>query len=458
MRTEKDFLGQVELPDEVYYGVQTARAVENFRISGKRPHPAFVEACVRIKRAAAKANAELGAIDRRVADAIVAAADEVLAGALREQFVVDVFQAGAGTSHHMNVNEVLANRAIEILGGRKGDYHLVHPNDQVNYGQSTNDVIPTAIRLAALGRLPALLGALDGLAGALEAKAREFAEVPKSGRTHLQDAVPILLGSEFGAYARTVRDGRAEIERSAQALHVLGIGGTAAGTGLTSKPGFRRRVCELLAEDTALPLVPAEDLFEAMQSMRPFAAISGAIREMALELTRIANDVRLLSSGPRTGLSEINLPAVQPGSSIMPGKVNPVMAEALNMVCYHVIGRDQALALAAQAGQMELNVMMPQIAHEILEEIDILAGGVRQFTERCVKGITANAERLRAYLESSVGLATVLKPIIGYAAASEVAQSAQSTGRTIRQEVVERGLMSAEEFDGLVDRASRPID
>jgi len=458
VRTEKDFLGEVELPDDAYYGVQTARAVANFRISGKRPHPAFVDACVRIKRAAARANAELGAIEQRIADAIVAAADEVLKGALRDQFVVDVFQAGAGTSHHMNINEVLANRAVEILGGQKGQYDLVHPNDHVNYGQSTNDVIPTAIRLAALDRLPALLQALDGLAGALAAKASAFADIPKSARTHLQDAVPIRLGSEFGAYAKAVRDGRADIQRSAEALHVLGIGGTAAGTGLTSKPGFRQRVCDLLAEDTGLPLVPAEDLFEAMQSMRPFAALSGAIREIALELTRIANDVRLLSSGPRTGLGEINLPAVQPGSSIMPGKVNPVMAEALNMVCYHVIGRDQALALAAQAGQMDLNVMMPLIAHELLDEIDILAGGVRQFTERCVTGITANADRCRAYVESSVGLATILKSIIGYAAASEVAKSAQRTGRTIRQEVVERGLMSGEEFDRLVDEASRPIE
>jgi aspartate ammonia-lyase len=458
VRVEKDFLGTVELPDEVYYGVQTARAVENFRVSGRGPHPAFVDACVRIKRAAALANAELGALERAHAEAIVAACDEVLSGALRDQFVVDVFQAGAGTSHHMNVNEVLANRANELLGGRKGDYKPIHPNDHVNYGQSTNDVIPTAIRLAALAQLPALTAALDALAEALAGKAQEFAEIRKSGRTHLQDAVPMRLGQEFGAYAAAVWAGSAEIARSATGLHALGIGGTAAGTGLTAKRGYRRRVCQLLAQDTGLPLVPAEDLFAAMQSMRPFVALSGAIRETALELTRIANDLRFLSSGPATGLAEIVLPAVQPGSSIMPGKVNPVMAEMLNMVAYHVIGRDLALSLAAQAGQLELNVMMPLIAHELLDEIDFLAAAVRQFSTFCVRGITAHADRCKSYSDSSVGLATILKPIIGYAAASEVAKSAQRTGKSIRQEVIERNLMSAEAFDRLVDEASRPVD
>ncbi len=449
-RREKDFLGEAEVPADAYFGIQTWRAVQNFPISGLRAPAVFNRAFAEIKKAAALAHRELGALSPATADAIAQAADEIIEGRFDEHFVVDVFQAGAGTSHHMNVNEVLANRASELLGGRRGEYELVHPNDHVNMGQSTNDVFPTAMRLAALFTLAGLLEQLRSLSDAFQAKAEEFAEVAKSGRTHLQDAVPVTLGQEFGAYAEALSRAAAHVEEQKQPLRELGIGGSAAGTGLNTLPGYRARVVARLAEQTGLDLTPAENPFEAMQSMAPFARLSGALRVAAIELGRISNDLRLLSSGPTTGLGEIRLPAVQPGSSIMPGKLNPVIAECMNMICLQVIGNDTCIAQAAGAGQMELNVMMPVISYNILWSIEILTNGAHVLRERCVGGIEADAERCRAYLSSSVGLATVLNPVIGYHRAAEVAREAAATGKTIRQVVVEKGILSEEELDRLL--------
>jgi aspartate ammonia-lyase len=446
-RIEKDTLGEMEVPAEAYYGAQTARAVRNFPISGLKPHPGFVWATVAIKKAAAKANMAGGRLPADIGAAIVAAADEALAGAFDEQFVVDPFQAGAGTSHNMNINEVLANRALELLGRQRGDFSTLHPNDHVNMAQSTNDVIPTAIRLASLKMLDPLLDALEGLEKALADKGREFDPILKSGRTHLQDAVPIRLGQEFGAYAAAIRRNREELEGRLPALLELGIGGTAVGTGLNAEPDYIRRVVEELATDTGFPVVSSANLFEAMQNMEPFLDLSSALRGAAVTIGRIANDLRLLSSGPRTGLDELRLPAVQPGSSIMPGKINPSMAEMTNMVCFQVIGCDQTVMLAAQAGQLELNVMMPLIAYNVLFAMELLTNGVRKFTESCILGIRANAERCRRYLEDSLGLVTVLAPYIGYNGAAEVAKESMATGASIRRIVLERGLMPEAELE-----------
>lgn len=451
IRVERDSLGPRELPAGVYYGVQTARALENFPISGLKPFASLVTATVQIKKAAIRTNAALGVIEQDRARAIEAAADEVLGGALADQFVVDPFQAGAGTSHNMNVNEVLANRAIELLGGERGDYSRVHPNDHVNMGQSTNDVFPTAMRLAALTELGSLLPALSDLAGSFRAKAAEFDSVVKSGRTHLQDAVPVTLGQEFGAYATAVANNVARISQAALELREIGLGGTAVGTGLNAAPGYRSRVVSELSRITGHDLTPASDYFEAMQSMSPFVNLSSALKTLATDLIRIANDLRLLSSGPNTGLAEIRLPAVQPGSSIMPGKVNPVMAEVTNMVCFQVIGNDLAIMLAAQAGQLELNVMMPVIAFNLLMSIRILANNARVLNERCIQGITADEVRCLEYVERSSALATALSPRIGYARAAEIAKKAVEAGKTIREIVAEEHLLSPDEAAGLLD-------
>ncbi len=456
-RIERDSLGERELPMDVYYGIQTARAIENFPISGFKPYPAFVTATVLVKKAAARANAALGALDGRIADAIIQAADEVLAGRLSDQFVVDPFQAGAGTSHNMNVNEVLANRAIELLGGQKGDYSIVHPNDHVNMGQSTNDVIPTAMRIAALELVSKLLPALGYLASALLAKSIEFDRMVKSGRTHLQDAVPVRLGQEVGAYATAIQKNSDRILSASSELKEIGLGGTAAGTGLNAVPGYRKRVVEELNALVKNPLIDTEgfrqtgDYFEAMQSMSPFVNLSGALRTLATDLTRIANDLRLLSSGPNTGLTEINLPAVQPGSLIMPGKVNPVMAEMTNMVCFQVMGNDQTIALAAQAGQLELNVMMPVIAFDLLMSLTITTNAITVLAGRCVEGITANEERCRWYVEHSVALVTALNPKIGYARAADIAKRAIARGKTIREIILEEKLMTPDEVAEVLD-------
>lgn len=447
MRIEKDSLGAMEIPEEAYYGVQTARAVHNFPISLLRfPHE-FVRSIALIKVAAARANRQLGYLEEQKARVIEEAGMAVARGEFREHFVVDVFQAGAGTSFHMNVNEVIANRSCELLGGKKGDHHLISPNDHVNMGQSTNDVIPTAIRLTGLSLSYPLLEVLEKLQEALEKKAREFDSVLKSGRTHLQDAVPVRLGQEFGGYARAIEKAKLQISPAARSLEELGIGGSAAGTGVNTHPDYRGLVVDHLCQLTGLSLYPASNLFEAMQSMAPFTEASASLRNLAVELIRIANDLRLLASGPNTGFNEIVLPAVQPGSSIMPGKVNPVMAEMLNMVCFHLIGADTCIAMASQAGQLELNVMMPIIGYNLFLSFQILTNSLEVFREKCILGITANVETCNRYAEWTLALATVLNPYIGYLNAAEVAKESLKTGRSIKEIVLERKLLSQEEFN-----------
>jgi aspartate ammonia-lyase len=450
-RSERDTLGERAVPAEAYFGIQTLRATENFPISGLRAHPALIVATAQIKLAAAQANVALGRLNPTVGNAVAAAAREVIGGRWHDQFVVDVFQAGAGTSHNMNANEVLANRALELLGEPRGRYAVVHPNDHVNMGQSTNDVFPTAMRLAVLARMHSLLQALDALENALRDRARLFDGVIKAGRTHLQDAVPIRLGQEFGGYAASVAAHQTAIGETRHALRALGLGGTAVGTGANVHPDYRQLAIGALADVTGEPLVAAADPFDAMQSMRPFATLSGALRALCLDLVRVCNDLRLLASGPRTGLAEISLPAVQPGSSIMPGKVNPVMAEMLTMVCFQAMGHDLAIALAAQAGQLELNVMMPVIAHALLQSVDILASGIAAFASRCVAGIQADAERCRRYAEETVALVTALSPRIGYERAAALAKEVLAAGRSVREVAAAQGLLTPAELDALLD-------
>lgn len=454
-RTEKDSLGELQVPDEAWYGIQTRRAIDNFPISGRRPDRDFVLAHVRIKRAAAAANRQAGWLEDRLAEAIIAAADRILAGEFLDQFVVDRFQAGAGTSHNMNSNEVIANLANVALGGRRGDYRPVHPNDHVNMGQSTNDTIPTAIRLAALAKLPRLCAAVRAMADAYAAIAAREGDTVKSGRTHLQDAVPTTLGREFAAYAWTLRRCAGRLDAVRSPLCEIGLGGSAAGTGLNTAPGYAAGVAAELARLTGEPIRPAADLAAQMQSMADVQQLSSALRDLALELTRIANDMRLLASGPRTGLGEIVLPPVQPGSSIMPGKVNPVMFEMLNQVGYQVLGQDAAVAAMTQAGQLELNVMMPALGSALFDAMDWLTNAINAATELNLKGLRVDRERCREFLHASVGLATLLNTRIGYAAAAEIAKASEHSGRPVRDIVAERGLLSAEEFDALVLKAAR---
>jgi len=450
-RIEKDPLGEKPVPAEALYGIQTVRAVENFPVSGLRPLPAFVDAVVWIKRSAALTHKETGRLEARLADAIVAAADEVLGGRHRDQFVVDVYQAGAGTSHNMNANEVLANRANEILGGRRGDYKPVHPNDHVNMAQSTNDVIPTAMRLATLATLPRLLQAMDLLARAFAAKGKEFDHIIKSGRTHLQDATPIRLGQEFTAWGGTVARHRQKLAQAADWLRELGIGGTAVGTGLNAEPRYPELMVRHLRQVSGFELRAGEDRIQLMQSMGDIATFTGVFRAWVLDLNKIANDIRLLASGPRTGLAEILLPAVQPGSSIMPGKVNPSIAEMVNQVCYQALGLDTTVAIAAEAGQLELNVMMPVMTHNMIFGLTIVGNATRIFAERCIQGIEAD-ERLCAYwLERSPALVTALAPKIGYAESAKMAKEAIATGLTVKELVVKKGLLEGAELEEVLD-------
>src|SRR6266487_2853015 len=458
-RTEKDSLGTREIPADRYYGIQTTRALENYPISGMRAHPTLIRAFGMVKEAAAEANRELGLVDTKIAGAIIQAAQEVQRGKWNGEFVVDVFQAGAGVSFHMNTNEVIANRAIEILGGELGDYSRVHPNDHVNYGQSTNDVFPTGMRLATLLELEKLYPALDALASALEKKGREFHGILKSGRTHIQDAVPMRLGQEFSAYAGAIRRAKEGIRTASELLHELGLGGSAVGTGINTHPDYREKAINNLARISGQKLVPVDDMRYAMQSNLAMAGVSSALRNLALEVIRISNDLRLLSSGPNTGFAEINLPALQPGSSIMPGKINPVIPELAAMVSFQVIGNDVAVAMAVQAGQLELNVMMPTMTYSVLQSITILTNLLRQFTDKCVAGITANANRSNFYVQATVSLATALNPYIGYAKAAEVAKESVATGRSIIDIVRERKLLSEEEIKEILDpaRMTEPV-
>ena len=447
MRTEKDSMGEIQIPDRALYGAQTARAVENFRVSGRTGQSEYIYATVEIKKAAAQVHDKLGLLPKDKADAIVSSANLVLAGEFDDHFVVDIFQAGAGTSHNMNVNEVLANLANRKLGGEPGNYEHIHPNDHINMAQSTNDTIPTAIRLASLTMLKDFYPVLSRMIDLFEQKSREFDDVIKSARTHLQDAVPIRLGQEFSGYKVCLDNHLRHIQTAAKELEALGIGGSAAGTGLNVHPDYRRQMVETLSKNLDLELRMADNYFEAMQSMRPFVNLSGILRGLATDLGRIANDFRLLSSGPRTGLSEINLPPVQPGSSIMPGKVNPVMAEMLNMVCYRVIGNDLTISSAGGAGQLDLNVMMPLIADTLVESIKILTGGIESFNRRCLANISANRERCSAYAENSFAMVTALNTVIGYLKAAEVAKESEKTGKPIKQIVVEKGYLKEEELD-----------
>jgi aspartate ammonia-lyase len=450
-RIERDPLGDKAVPAAALYGIQTLRAAENFPISGLRPLPAFVDAVVWIKRSAALTHKETGRLEAKLADAIVRAADEILTGKHRDQFIVDVYQAGAGTSHNMNVNEVLANRANEILGAKRGAYSPVHPNDHVNMAQSTNDVIPTAMRLATLATLPQVLLALDQLAHSLLAKGVAFDGIIKSGRTHLQDATPIRLGQEFTAYSHTVQRHRDKLAQAADWLREMNIGGTAVGTGINAEPDYPRLMVGHLGQVSGLGLREGVDRVQLMQSMGDIASFSGALRAYVLDLNKIANDIRLLASGPRTGLAEIVLPAVQPGSSIMPGKVNPSIAEMVNQVCYQALGLDQTVALAAEAGQLELNVMMPVITHNIVFALMIVGNATRVFAERCVDGMEADAAQCAYWLERSPALVTALAPKIGYAEAAKLAKEAVGTGLTVKQLLEKKKLLPQEELDQVLD-------
>jgi len=450
-RTEKDPLGEKQVPAEALYGIQTLRAAENFPISGLHPLPAFVDAVVMIKRSAAVTHRETGRLEKEYADAIIKAADEILAGQHRDQFIIDPYQAGAGTSHNMNCNEVLANRANEFIGKARGSYAPIHPNDHVNMAQSTNDVIPTAMRLATLMVLPSLLSAMEGLTATFLAKGKQFDHVLKSGRTHLQDATPIRLGQEFTAYGHTVDRHYKKLVQAAEWLHAMNIGGTAVGTGINAETQYPALMVKHLRELTGLPLEVSDDRIQLMQSMGDIATFSGAVRAFVLDLNKIADDIRLLASGPRTGIAEILLPAVQPGSSIMPGKVNPSIAEMVNQVCYQVIGLDTTVAMAAKAGQLELNVMMPVITHNIVFALMILANTVRTFDERCVRGIEADEAQCAHWLERSPALVTALAPKLGYAESAKLAKEAISTGLTVKQLVIKKNLLQGTELDEVLD-------
>jgi aspartate ammonia-lyase len=440
-RLERDPLGERSVPADAYYGIQTMRAVENFPISGLRAPQSLVEATVRIKKAAAQANVTLGRLDSATGEAIVRAADEILGGALADQFVVDVYQAGAGTSHNMNTNEVLANRAGELLGGARGEYRRVHPNDHVNMGQSTNDVFPTATRLALLLESGPLVLAARALSTALATKAREFENILKVGRTHLQDAVPMTLGQEFSGYAACIERGGDDVEHTSRQLQELNLGATAVGTGLNAGDDYTTLAIGNLSRMTGLGLVPATNRFRVTQSMGDVLAYSGAMRRLAVELSKVASDLRLLAMGPRAGIGEIVLPPVQPGSSIMPGKVNPSIPEMVNQVCFQVLGCDTTICVAAEAGQLELNVMMPVIAWNALHSSTILRNAMDALHARCVSGITADAERCRELMDRSTAVATALSPYIGYAATAEIAKESVKTGRPIRELVLQRGLL-----------------
>jgi aspartate ammonia-lyase len=449
-RIEHDPLGEFPVPADAYFGVQTARATENFPISGIRAPRSLVTATTMVKRAAASVNASLGRLDPRIADAVIRAADEVLAGRLEDQFPVDIYQAGAGTSHNMNVNEVLANRAAELLGEPRGTYARVHPNDHVNMSQSTNDVFPTATRVALLAEHGGLVEAARMLARAFERHATGASHVLKVGRTHLQDAVPMTLGQEMIGWAASMSAAARVLDESAEALREVNLGATAVGTGLNAGEDFTVKAVAELARLLGQPLRPAVNRFRVTQSMGDVASYSAALRRLAIELGKIASDLRLLSSGPRAGLAEIRLPAVQPGSSIMPGKVNPSVPEMVNQVCYQVFGCDLTVAMAAEAGQLELNVMMPVIAWNALHAQRILANAIHALRERTVDGLEADEARCRELLDRSTATATALSPYLGYEATAEIAKAAVATGKTIRQLVLERGLMKAEALDAIL--------
>ncbi|WP_426004531.1 aspartate ammonia-lyase [Paenarthrobacter sp. NyZ202] len=452
VRSEHDLLGDRDVPADAYWGVHTLRAIENFPITGQplSTNKHLVRGLAAVKQAAARTNHELGLLDAERADAIERACQDILDGKLQDQFMVDVIQGGAGTSSNMNANEVIANRALEILGHPKGDYSKLHPNDHVNLSQSTNDVYPTAVNLATIFSVKELLEALEELEVAFAEKGREFRTVVKMGRTQLQDAVPMTLGQEFGGYAVTIGEDRARLDESHMLIHEINLGATAIGTGLNAPSGYAEAACRHLADVTGLPLITAADLIEATQDVGAFVHLSGVLKRVAVKLSKICNDLRLLSSGPRAGLGEINLPAVQSGSSIMPGKINPVIPEVVSQVAYEVIGNDVTVTMAAEAGQLQLNAFEPIIVHSLHKSISHLEAACRTLTARCVRGITANTERLRLTVEQSIGLVTALNPHIGYASATAIAQEALASGKGVAELVLEHGLLTAAQLEELL--------
>lgn len=453
-RTEKDSIGIKNVPENVYYGVQSLRAAENFHITGLKMHPEIVNSLAYIKKAAAITNCEVGLLDRRIANAIIKACDEILAGKFHDDFIVDAIQGGAGTSPNMNANEVIANRAIEILGGQKGDYSIVHPNDHVNYGQSTNDVFPTAGKITSLCLLKKLKKELYRLYDALMEKSREFDHVIKMGRTQMQDAIPIRLGQEFQAYAVAIRRDINRMDRAMEEMHTVNMGGTAIGTGLNADEAYMRRIVPNLSDVTGMEFVQARDLIDATQNLDPFVSVSGAVKACAVTLSKIANDLRLMSSGPRAGFGEINLPAKQNGSSIMPGKVNPVIPEVVNQVSFLVFGNDVTITMAAEAGQLELNAFEPVVFYCLFQSIDTLAYAVNTFVENCINGITANEVRCRYLVENSVGMITAICPHVGYQPAADIAKKALATGESVRDLILKEGLLTEEELDKIMNPVS----
>lgn len=450
-RVEKDFLGEKEVNMNSYYGIQTLRAVENFPITGYRLHSELIIAMGMVKKAAALANFEIGKLPEPFMKAIVQAADEIIEGKLHNDFIVDPIQGGAGTSINMNTNEVIANRALEILGREKGDYEFLSPNTHINMAQSTNDAFPTSIHLAVLMLSDKLLVTMKEMHKAFKEKAKEFNHVIKMGRTHLQDAVPIRLGQEFEAYSRVIQRDINRISQSRQHLYEVNMGATAVGTGLNADPEYILRVVEHLREISGFPLFAAEHLVDATQNTDVYAEISASLKVCMMNMSKIANDLRMMASGPRAGLSELNLPARQPGSSIMPGKVNPVMAEVINQIAFQVIGNDNTICLASEAGQFELNVMEPVLVFNLLQSISIMNNGFRVFTEYCVKGISANEAQMRKYVDSSVGIITAINPHIGYERASKIAHEAISTGKSVRELCLHYGVLSEEELDHILN-------
>ncbi|RMF31635.1 MAG: aspartate ammonia-lyase [Candidatus Nitrosothermus koennekii] len=450
-RIDKDSLGEVQIPKDAYYGPFTARAIKHYNVTGLRMHEKMIKAFVMIKRSAALANMELNVLDKEKGEAIVKAADEILAGKLLDQFVVDAINSGAGTAFNMNTNEVIANRALEILGREKGEYSIIHPNDHVNASQSSNDTFPTAMHVAVLLNINELLPVIDDLVNALREKGEEFKDIIKIGRTHLMDALPVTLGSEFNAYATAIEKARKELDASRELLEYVALGGTAVGTGANAPKGYRELAIKYLADISGLDLKPEPDMQFGLQSRFGIANASSALRNLSLELIRIANDLRLMASGPKAGFAEINIPAIHAGSSIMPGKVNPSLAECLNMVCFNVIGNDHAVALANQAGQFELNVMLPSMAKAILESIDMLKGILRSFIDNMLKGITANRERLEASIEKNPILVTLLAPYIGYLKAAEIYKEALKRDASIKELVLEKGLLDEDKVNEALD-------
>ena len=450
-RVEKDSIGTKDVPENVYYGVQSLRAAENFHITGLNMHPEIINSLAYIKKAAAITNCEAGLLDKRRTQAIVQACDEILEGKFREDFIVDPIQGGAGTSLNMNANEVIANRAIEILGGKKGDYSVVNPNDHVNCGQSTNDVIPTAGKMTSLRLLKKLKKQLLRLHSALEQKADEFDSIIKMGRTQLQDAVPIRLGQEFKVYSVAILRDLNRMDKAMDEMRTLNMGGTAVGTGLNADESYLRRIVPNLSEISGMDLVQAYDLIDATQNLDSFVAVSGAVKACAVTLSKIANDLRLMSSGPRAGFGEINLPAKQNGSSIMPGKVNPVIPEVVNQVAFNAIGNDMTITMAAEAGQLELNAFEPIIFYCLFQSIDTIAYAVNTFVDNCVIGITANETRCRYFVENSVGIITAICPYVGYQKAAEIAKEAIKTGESVRKLIIETGLLTKEQMDEIMD-------